>query len=180
MRHEGDLKQSSIWFLFPCQGRKDGDVCVIDVTKMEISSLHKRLHLGTNITSLEFCPSISFLAPHFSYVKNINPGLLLFLFNYNNRELYGIYEASRLGKMNINSYGCTLDGSGRTKNFAHIHPHLHCKSLLETLFKPVIQDNYSNDQRHFMFELNHVQAANLISKFSFCVLTLENWSQYTR
>lgn len=38
-------------------GSKDGDVCVIDVTKMEISSLHKRLHLGTNITSLEFCPS---------------------------------------------------------------------------------------------------------------------------
>ncbi|KAK4709801.1 hypothetical protein R3W88_004314 [Solanum pinnatisectum] len=38
-------------------GSKDGDVCVIDVTKMEISSLHKRVHLGTNITSLEFCPS---------------------------------------------------------------------------------------------------------------------------
>ncbi|KAG5620304.1 hypothetical protein H5410_005522 [Solanum commersonii] len=40
-------------------GSKNGDVCVIDVTKMEISSLHKRLHLGTNITSLEFCPSES-------------------------------------------------------------------------------------------------------------------------
>uniref|UniRef100_M1BNC3 SEC12 1 n=1 Tax=Solanum tuberosum TaxID=4113 RepID=M1BNC3_SOLTU len=40
-----------------CRGSKYGDVCVIDVTKMEISSLHKRLHLGTNITSLEFCPS---------------------------------------------------------------------------------------------------------------------------
>ncbi|KAG5620321.1 hypothetical protein H5410_005539 [Solanum commersonii] len=115
---------------------KDGDVCVIDVTKMEISSLHKRLHLGTNITSLEFCPSIRshifhgilnivglvfFLhkiclpAPHFSYVKNINPGLLSFLFNYNNRELYGIYEAASSGKMNINPYGCTLDDFGRTE-----------------------------------------------------------------
>ncbi|KAH0632732.1 hypothetical protein KY284_035518 [Solanum tuberosum] len=63
---------------------------------MEISSLHKRLHLGTNITSLEFCPSesVGLLAPHFSYVKNINPDLLLFLFNYNNRELYGIYEVA--------------------------------------------------------------------------------------
>ncbi|WMV53502.1 hypothetical protein MTR67_046887 [Solanum verrucosum] len=39
------------------KGSKDGDICVIDVTKMEISSLHKRLLLGTNITSLEFCPS---------------------------------------------------------------------------------------------------------------------------
>ncbi|WMV44920.1 hypothetical protein MTR67_038305 [Solanum verrucosum] len=81
---------------FKCRGSKDGDICVIDVTKMEISSLHKRLHLGTNITSLEFCPSesVGLLAPHFSYVKNINSGLLLFLFNYNNRELYGIYEAA--------------------------------------------------------------------------------------
>ncbi|KAH0638816.1 hypothetical protein KY290_036118 [Solanum tuberosum] len=63
---------------------------------MEISSLHKRLHLGTNITSLEFRPSesVGLLAPHFSYVKNINPGLFLFLFNYKNRELYGIYEAA--------------------------------------------------------------------------------------
>ncbi|XP_009598134.1 SEC12-like protein 1 [Nicotiana tomentosiformis] len=38
-------------------GSKDGDVCVIEVKKMEISSLHRRVHLGTNITSLEFCPS---------------------------------------------------------------------------------------------------------------------------
>ncbi|KAH0695981.1 hypothetical protein KY289_013463 [Solanum tuberosum] len=61
-----------------------------------------------------------------------------------------------------------------------LRPRLHCKPLAETLFKLIIQDNYSNDQHHFMFELDHVQATNLISKFSSCVLTLENWSQYTR
>uniref|UniRef100_M1CLX0 DCD domain-containing protein n=1 Tax=Solanum tuberosum TaxID=4113 RepID=M1CLX0_SOLTU len=52
---------------------------------------------------------------------------------------------------------------------------LHCKPLMKTLFKPIIQDNYYNDQHHFMFELDRVQAANLISKFSSCVL-----AQYTR
>ncbi|KAL5800391.1 hypothetical protein ACOSQ4_033275 [Xanthoceras sorbifolium] len=36
---------------------KDGDICVVDVKKMEICHMSKRLHLGTCITSLEFCPS---------------------------------------------------------------------------------------------------------------------------
>ncbi|KAG5620307.1 hypothetical protein H5410_005525 [Solanum commersonii] len=51
-------------------------------------------------------------------------------------------------------------------------PCLHCKPLAKTLFKPIIQNNYYNDQNHFMFELDHVQEANLISKFSSFVLTL--------
>ncbi|KAK4776295.1 hypothetical protein SAY86_004983 [Trapa natans] len=39
------------------QGSKDGDVCVVDIKKMEVSHWSRRLHLGTPITSLEFCPS---------------------------------------------------------------------------------------------------------------------------
>ncbi|CAI9091234.1 OLC1v1026202C1 [Oldenlandia corymbosa var. corymbosa] len=38
-------------------GSKDGDVCVVEVNKMEIRHRSKRLHLGSNVTSLEFCPS---------------------------------------------------------------------------------------------------------------------------
>ncbi|GMJ11974.1 phosphate transporter traffic facilitator1 [Hibiscus trionum] len=38
-------------------GSKDGDICVVEVKKMEISHWSKRLHLGTSIASLEFCPS---------------------------------------------------------------------------------------------------------------------------
>ncbi|XP_051120225.1 SEC12-like protein 1 [Andrographis paniculata] len=38
-------------------GSKDGDVCVVEVKKMEVRHLSKRLHLGSNISSLEFCPS---------------------------------------------------------------------------------------------------------------------------
>ncbi|KAK6137887.1 hypothetical protein DH2020_028369 [Rehmannia glutinosa] len=38
-------------------GSKDGDVCVVGVEKMEVRHWSKRLHLGSNITSLEFCPS---------------------------------------------------------------------------------------------------------------------------
>ncbi|KAL6980269.1 PHD finger containing protein Phf1 [Sarracenia purpurea var. burkii] len=38
-------------------GSKDGDVCVVEVKKMEICHWSKRLHLGSCIASLEFCPS---------------------------------------------------------------------------------------------------------------------------
>uniref|UniRef100_A0A5B7BZW7 Putative SEC12-like protein 1 n=1 Tax=Davidia involucrata TaxID=16924 RepID=A0A5B7BZW7_DAVIN len=38
-------------------GSKDGDVCVVEVKKMEVCHWSKRLHLGSCIASLEFCPS---------------------------------------------------------------------------------------------------------------------------
>ncbi|KAM7467854.1 hypothetical protein LguiB_015416 [Lonicera macranthoides] len=38
-------------------GSKDGDVCVVEVKKMEVCHWSKRLHLGSSIESLEFCPS---------------------------------------------------------------------------------------------------------------------------
>jgi hypothetical protein len=53
-------------------------------------------------------------AQHFSYVKNIDPGLPLFLFNYSDRKLHGIFEAASNGQMNINPYGWTTDGSEKT------------------------------------------------------------------
>ncbi|KAF5742579.1 hypothetical protein HS088_TW09G00630 [Tripterygium wilfordii] len=38
-------------------GSKDGDICVAEVKKMEICHWSKRLHLGTCIETLEFCPN---------------------------------------------------------------------------------------------------------------------------
>ncbi|CAA0814421.1 SEC12-like protein 1 [Striga hermonthica] len=38
-------------------GSKDGDICVVEVKKMEVRHLSKRLHLGSDIASLELCPS---------------------------------------------------------------------------------------------------------------------------
>ncbi|KAG5620320.1 hypothetical protein H5410_005538 [Solanum commersonii] len=107
-------------------------------------------------------------SPHFSYVKNIDPGLSLFLFNYDNQKLHGIYEATSSGKININPSGWTLDDSGRTKYPIQVQkrPYLHCTPLAETLFKPIIQDNYYNDQHHFLFELDRVQAGNLIFRLN--------------
>ncbi|KAJ4978693.1 hypothetical protein NE237_009473 [Protea cynaroides] len=38
-------------------GSKEGDICVVNVKKMEICHWSKRLHLGSAISLVEFCPS---------------------------------------------------------------------------------------------------------------------------
>ncbi|XP_062094957.1 uncharacterized protein LOC133800882 isoform X2 [Humulus lupulus] len=101
---------------------------------------------------------------HFSYVKNIDPGLPLFLFNYSDRKLHGIFEAACPGQMNINPYGWTTDGSERTMYPAQvqIRVRLQCQPLAESQFKQIIGDNYYS-QQHFWFELDHAQANKLMS-----------------
>uniref|UniRef100_A0A0E0D8C0 Uncharacterized protein n=1 Tax=Oryza meridionalis TaxID=40149 RepID=A0A0E0D8C0_9ORYZ len=38
-------------------GSHDGDFCVVDVKKMEVLHLSKKVHLGSPISSIEFCPT---------------------------------------------------------------------------------------------------------------------------
>ncbi|KAJ0982370.1 hypothetical protein J5N97_010625 [Dioscorea zingiberensis] len=38
-------------------GSNDGDICVVEVKKMEISHWSKKLHLGAPISAIEFCPT---------------------------------------------------------------------------------------------------------------------------
>ncbi|XP_073297897.1 uncharacterized protein [Primulina huaijiensis] len=69
--------------------------------------------------------------------------------------------------MYIDSYGWTSDGSDRTRYPAQVQIRVRreCQALSETLFKPIIFDNYYS-QNHFLFELDHVQASKLISKLT--------------
>ncbi|XP_008442365.1 uncharacterized protein LOC103486256 [Cucumis melo] len=101
---------------------------------------------------------------HFSYVMNIDPGLPLFLFNYSDRKLHGIFEAASSGQMNINTYGWTADGAERTPYPAQVQIIVRrlCQPLLENQFKPIIIDNYYGPNR-FWFELDHAQTNKLIS-----------------
>ncbi|KAL1321820.1 uncharacterized protein [Arachis hypogaea] len=101
---------------------------------------------------------------HFSYVKNIEPGLPLFLFNYSDRKLHGIFEAASNGKMSIDPYGWTANGSERTQYPAQvqIRVRLQCQPLSEDKFRHAIADNYYN-KNLFWFELDHAQTSKLIS-----------------
>ncbi|KAK9124639.1 hypothetical protein Sjap_014241 [Stephania japonica] len=105
-------------------------------------------------------------AGHFSYVQNIEPGLPLFLFNYNDRHMYGIFEAASLGQMNFDPYGWTIDGSERTKYPAQVRVCIRksCQSLPEERFKRILCDNYYKPYK-FWFELDHTQTRGLISLF---------------
>ncbi|GMH13315.1 hypothetical protein Nepgr_015156 [Nepenthes gracilis] len=106
-------------------------------------------------------------APHFAYVKNVTPGMPLFLFNYSDRRLHGIFEAASPGQMNINQWGWTLDGSGTTPYPAQVRfkIQLNCQPLSEDQFKRIIAGNYY-EQSLFWFELDKAQTKQLISLFS--------------
>ncbi|XP_076935281.1 uncharacterized protein LOC143601883 [Bidens hawaiensis] len=103
-------------------------------------------------------------SPHFMYVKNIEPGLPLFLFNYTDRTLLGIFEAVSSGQMNIDQCAWSCDGSHQTAFPAQvqIRAKLQCKELTENQFKPIIIGNYYAPQ-HFWFELDHPQTNHLLS-----------------
>ncbi|XP_071722349.1 uncharacterized protein [Rutidosis leptorrhynchoides] len=101
---------------------------------------------------------------HILYVRKIEPGLPLFLFNYTDRTLHGIFEAVSSGQENIDPYAWTCAGSQKTPYPAQvqIREKLRCKPLTEDQFKPIISDNY-HTMNHFWFELDHAQSNRLLS-----------------
>lgn len=65
-------------------------------------------------------------SPHFYYVEKIEPGLTLFLFNYSDKKLHGIYEATSHGQMNIDPYAWSNGGKERTLYPAQVTSPLYC------------------------------------------------------
>ncbi|CAI7779485.1 unnamed protein product, partial [Closterium sp. NIES-54] len=52
---------------------------------------------------------------HMEYVQNIAPGMPLFLFNYSDRRLHGIFEAVSHGDLEIDPHGWTGKNGGQTR-----------------------------------------------------------------
>nr|CAB3464063.1 unnamed protein product [Digitaria exilis] len=103
---------------------------------------------------------------HYSYVRNVKPGMPLFLFNYSDRKLHGIFEAASPGQMYIDPYAWSNNGSLRTAFPAQVRicTKTQYPPLLESQFKTLLGDNYYN-HHHFYFELDHAQTRALISLF---------------
>ncbi|XP_056172547.1 uncharacterized protein LOC115685187 isoform X2 [Syzygium oleosum] len=104
---------------------------------------------------------------HIAYVNHIEPGLPLFLFNYSDRKLHGIFEAASRGQMNIDPYCWSTDVLEKTPYPAQvqIRIRMQCQPLPEDQFKRIIADNY-HTCNHFWFELDHAQTSKLISLFA--------------
>nr|XP_043622442.1 kelch repeat and BTB domain-containing protein F47D12.7-like [Erigeron canadensis] len=130
---------------------------------------------GTNKMTINECLHKQLFGlpkPHMVYVKRIEPGLPLFLFNYTDRTLLGIFEAASSGQENLDPYAWTCAGSQKTPFPAQVQicEKLKCKALTENQFKPIIADNY-HTLSHFWFELDHAQTNRLLSLLSSQVLS---------
>ncbi|XP_057784687.1 uncharacterized protein LOC131002029 isoform X2 [Salvia miltiorrhiza] len=107
-------------------------------------------------------------AGHYSYVKKATPGLPLFLFNYSDRKLHGVFEAVSCGQMNIdlNAWITTSEGAATTPYPAQvrIRATCRCRPLLEEEMRPIIANNYYTE-KFFWFELDKEQTKRLMTLF---------------
>ncbi|KAL6630666.1 hypothetical protein ACP70R_028517 [Stipagrostis hirtigluma subsp. patula] len=113
---------------------------------------------------------------HISYVQNIKEGLPLFLFNYDDRRLYGIYEAASNGKFCPESNAWSHDGKGKTSYPAQVAMRVRvwCSPLAESQFRNAILSNYYQKMpgvpgqklHFFQFELDHAQTHALMDMFT--------------
>ena len=101
-----------------------------------------------------------------TYVEYIEPGCPIFLFNYTDKKLHGIFEATTCGQLNINPHGWTGGTVAKTRYPAQVRVawYARCTPLPEAVFKPVIATNYYADRR-FLFELDASQATQLCALF---------------
>ncbi|MFS8012929.1 putative development/cell death domain-containing protein [Helianthus anomalus] len=106
---------------------------------------------------------------HYSYIKNIKQGLVLFLFNYSDRKLHGIFEAAGPGQLNIDQYAWVTneENTGYTRYPAQVKICIRklCHPLSEEQFQHIISHNYY-ESKHFHFELDRDQTGKLVSLFT--------------
>ncbi|KAJ7535028.1 hypothetical protein O6H91_12G015300 [Diphasiastrum complanatum] len=103
---------------------------------------------------------------HLKYVKNIKEGMPLFLFNFTDRLMYGVFEATGPGNANISPHAWTGDAKGKTSFPAQVPVKIRklFDPLHEDAFRKVIFENYYMEGK-FHFELDKHQTQNLIRLF---------------
>jgi len=106
---------------------------------------------------------------HWKYVQYIQVGMPVFLFNYTDKQLYGVFKAASDGEMNINPRGWVdpeepEDVLTRYPAQVRVNWHAKCRPAKLYEFKPIIEDLYYTES-HFHFELTTEQASKLVNLF---------------
>ncbi|TQD90378.1 hypothetical protein C1H46_024080 [Malus baccata] len=98
------------------------------------------------------------------FVKQIKTGMISFLFEFERRELHGVFQACSDGEMNISP--SAYNSSGRQFP-AQVKVKLiwRCHSLSEPEFSGAIKDNYFSNWK-FHFGLSKAQVRRLLLLFS--------------
>ncbi|CAE5966835.1 unnamed protein product [Arabidopsis arenosa] len=142
-----------------------GNMCVRNLKKGDLCGVI----FGCKFSTIKECYAKNLFglpAPHMAYIKNIDPGLTLFLFNYSDRTLHGIFEAASEGKLNIDSKAWSPNGTDPSPYPAQVkvRVRVRCEPLPEEKFSPVISENYK-DEKMFWFELDRGQTNKLLRLF---------------
>ncbi|XWS19903.1 hypothetical protein CRYUN_Cryun31cG0056200 [Craigia yunnanensis] len=98
------------------------------------------------------------------FVKQVKDGMILFLFEFEKRELHGVFQACSDGAMNILPYVFSSSG----KQFpaqVKFTPMWYCRPLSENEFCDAIRENYFCKNK-FKFGLSEDQVRRLLSLFS--------------
>ncbi|XP_027345766.1 uncharacterized protein LOC113857777 [Abrus precatorius] len=105
------------------------------------------------------------------FVEQVKAGMILFLFEYENRQLHGVFKASCDGGINIVPNAFT---SLRRQCPAQVKfvPIWFCKPLPEKVFRDAIRGNYFSANK-FNFGLSESQVHKLLYLFSTRKLELE-------
>eukprot|EP00250_Pteridium_aquilinum_P010872 c19687_g1_i1 orf=665-1939(+) len=96
-------------------------------------------------------------------VARAKKGMKLFLFDIDQRVLYGVYKASSLGGMNLVSEAFQ-DSERKFPAQIRFQIHKDCAPLDESDFKPAIKENYFGRNK-FKCELSYEQVGKLLKLF---------------
>ncbi|GAA0183505.1 hypothetical protein LIER_30902 [Lithospermum erythrorhizon] len=101
---------------------------------------------------------------HSNFVKQVKAGMLLFLFEYESRQLFGVYQAITDGGVNILAQrSCSLFKQYPAQ--VCFTPFWLCDPLHEKEFQDAIRENYFS-KRKFNFGLSKDQVHKLLQLFS--------------
>ncbi|MED6219144.1 hypothetical protein PIB30_033073 [Stylosanthes scabra] len=98
------------------------------------------------------------------FVEQIKAGMILFLFEYEKRQLHGVFKACSDGGMNIvpNAFSSLMTQYPAQVKFI---PIWECKPLSQSVFKHAIIENYFSANK-FNFGLSEKQVRELLHLFS--------------
>ncbi|KAI3426271.1 hypothetical protein D9Q98_008646 [Chlorella vulgaris] len=105
-------------------------------------------------------------SPHWCYVQYIREGMPLFLYNFESKELHGIFKAASDGEWELDAYGWT-DGSRRTPYpcQAAVAVYLQCPPVHISQVRSILAENIIGNTDKFQQELTKKQAAELCAMF---------------